>query len=196
MITLLIGTITIGDLAVALGFVAGVISSILVIWAFSEKLKSKRDSGVEEIIEKALDKYDKNVDRRIEQADNAVHREITKDIQNLTTKLDNFIKKHEKESQEDKASHGLYKESLIEIYKKNIRDVYYRLRATGIITDKDKAYIDKIYPRYRALGGNSDIEAKYAEMCSVHEKTTQEAYDKAREEYFQRKIEEEENNKE
>jgi hypothetical protein len=195
MTLLLLGAITLGDLAVALGFVAGVLSSILIIWAFSDKYKKARKSNVEEIIKDALDRYDTAIEKRMDKADVAVQREITKDIQALSCKLDKFIDKVEKNSKMDHEYHELYSESLIELYKKQIRDIYYNLRETGVIADKDKAYVDKIYPRYKALGGNSDIEAKYSEMCSVHEKTTQEAYDKAREEYFKLLIEEEEKNK-
>lgn len=196
MMTLLIGAVTIGDLAIALAFVAGVLSSILIIWAFTDKFKKSRDTNIAKIIDEALEKYDRGIGKRIDTGDTLVQREITKDLQSLSIKLDNFIKWVEETAEKDKESHDLYRESIIETYKRDIRNIYYNLRETGTVSDHDKAYVDKIYPRYKALGGNSDIAAKYAEMCAVHEKITQDAYDKAREEYFRKRIEDEKNNQE
>ena len=78
-----------------------------------------------------------------------------------------------------KGLNTMISKALVETWKEDFRQIYYELRETGIISCSDKAYLDKIYHYYKDLGGNSDIDAKYKEICLVHSKRTQEQHDKA-----------------
>lgn len=99
------------------------------------------------------------------------------ETKNIEKKLNQINKEHQENQKEEWASIQLLKEGLIEAYKNDIRTVYYRLRDTGEISDADKAYVDKIFPKYVAIGGNSDIQAKYEELSRVYERRTQEKFD-------------------
>lgn len=79
----------------------------------------------------------------------------------------------------------------IETWKKDIRDIYFHLRRTGEISDDSKSYADKIYHVYKELGGNSDIDAKYKEICEVYSRITHKRYEEMQRKQEQSKAEQE-----
>lgn len=176
---------TIGDIIWVITGIASFLGAILVIWNFSNKVKGSLDSNISEVVNKILEKHERDTQYQINCAVEASQKSIIKDIQSLENKLDVYVKEQRDTNRKDYESIKLLKESLIEAYKQDIRDIYYRLRSTGEISDADKSYVDKLFPKYIALGGNSDIEAKYSEICRVYETITQENYRKAREKYLE-----------
>lgn len=160
--------------------IASFLGSVLVIWAFTTKIKNALQDSVKVIVSDMLTNNNAIIDTKIQAAFEKAKIEINAGIDSVSCKLDTHSKEQAQSDILTKESIKLLKESLIEAYKQDIRAIYYKLRESGEIEDHDKAYVDKVFPKYIALGGNSDIEAKYAEMCRVYEKITQENFDKAR----------------
>jgi MFS superfamily sulfate permease-like transporter len=187
--------ITIEDIGYLLSFFAGILGSILTIWAFSSKVKQSRDDNISLIVTKALDEYNDKLEDRMEKKIACADKVSEQKIFGSLSRLEGTLKENIELQKEINASNAeeidLLKQSLIETYKQDIRDIYYKLRETGIITDTDKSYIDKLMPKYTNLGGNSDVHAKYDEICRVYEKITEENFLKAREEFLRNKIKKE-----
>ena len=59
-------------------------------------------------------------------------------------------------------------------------EAHKQMRKQGFITDQDMAYVDKVYPHYKEIGGNSDISAKVAEMHRIYDLAVVEQMDVAR----------------
>ena len=152
--------------AVILG-IGGVASTILVIWNLSNRVKKERVKNIKEIVNAVFDSYSKDTDHKIEKAVRESSRELLQEIKKIEGNIERFFSTQTKFNKASREATSLLKESVIESYKRSIRDVYYKLSKTGEITDVDKAYIDKIFPKYKTLGGNSDIEAKYKEISKV-----------------------------
>ena len=172
---------------------AAVVASITVIINAISSLKTKNREFVNGVVEQKFLHFEKRIDCNIESAFLGLKADTVSKIDNLATKLDSYIAedrqyKHQKDKEFLEVV-ALLKSSNIESYKNDIRSIYYRLRETGEISDYDKSYIDSIFPLYTAMGGNSDIEAKYKEICEVYGKITQERFDKKREEKRRKKAE-------
>lgn len=157
-------------LSMILAIVGSAISIILSVWALTERITKK---------------FNQTVDKRIRERDIELKQEIRNERTAMIEAERASIEYRLEALVEDL---GLHKEqvthitehqtkAILEAFKQEIRAIYYRLRSTGTITDIDKAYIDKIYVHYVALGGNSDIAAKYKEMCDVYSRRTHQAYD-------------------
>jgi hypothetical protein len=158
---------------------AALITAVTVIWNFFKKLKTSIEELMVEILDKELAKVNKQVDDKIKVSVDASKERLDNSVSAMNTKFDLFIDTYHKSCEENGSTIMLLKSSLIEAYKQDIRKIYYKLRETGELNEYDKAYVDKIFPLYRAVGGNSDIEAKYMEMCHVYERRTQEMFDLA-----------------
>lgn len=176
---------TLPDIIWVVTGLAALLGSVLVIWNFSNKVKGTLDNSISEVVNDILEKHERDSQYQINCAVEASQRSIAKDIQAVERKIDKYVEEQRETNRKDYESIKLLKESLIEAYKQDIRDIYYKLRSTGEISDADKSYVDKLFPKYIALGGNSDIEAKYGEICRVYETITQENYRKAREKYLE-----------
>lgn len=170
---------------------AALLTAIGVISKNAKDIKNSFKNSIKEIVKEELEVnnviQDEKLDIKLKHMAESNTREIevlkesfTCSNKQLGEKIDIIVDKEENFRREQLATNGLLKEALIEAYKHDIRDIYYRLRNTGDITDAEKSYIDKIFPKYKAIGGNSDIEAKYGEICRVYERRTQEQFDLAR----------------
>lgn len=184
-------TFTIEALAgIIIGF-AALLTAIGVISKNAKDMKESFKRNIKDIVKEELAEnnviQDNKLDLKLKHISESNSREIEvlKESfecghRQLSEKIDKIVTKEEAFQQEQLSTNGLLKDALIEAYKHDIRDIYYRLRNTGDITDAEKSYIDKIFPKYKAIGGNSDIEAKYGEICRVYERRTQEQFDLAR----------------
>lgn len=174
--------------------VASVITAILVIWNFAKRIKKFFQELITNLVINVLDNNNKQIDEKIRDTMENIKERTSFEISLLNDKFDSFIKDYKNRNNIEDAERKLMKEALVEAYKQDIRKIYYKLRETGELSDHDKAYVDKIFPLYKAIGGNSDIQAKYTEMSRVYEKRTQEKYDevyKARKSTRRKKIAEE-----
>lgn len=157
--------------------IAALLTSITALWKRIDKVKAGFDDKLEKAIRQVVLESNQRQDERT-----AIMLDNLKTMFKMETKaiekqLADLKKEFDKNQKEEWAVIQLLKDSLIEAYKNDIRTVYYQLRDTGEISDADKAYIDKIFPKYVAIGGNSDIRAKYEEISRVYERRTQDKYD-------------------
>lgn len=164
-------------LILVVGGIASLITSITVIANFTKKIKNSLVTTVEDIVKVKLEENNKHQSEKLELILQNLDDKNSYTIQDISKKLDLIIKQTVSDKESSTEEIKLLKQSLMEVYKQEIRVIYYSLRETGFISDHDKAYVDKVMPLYRAIGGNSDIEAKYAEMVSVSQRRTQEKYD-------------------
>lgn len=171
---------TIETILAVVAVIASFLGSILIIWNFTSKVKKSVNDSVTKLIKDNQKENDEAIDRRIACSSDSTQKIISASIKALEDKFTEFIEIQKETNRLDSDAIKLLKESLVEAYKQDIRTIYYRLRDTGEITDHDKSYVDKLFPKYVALGGNSDIEAKYTEMSRVYETITQENFEKAR----------------
>lgn len=171
----------------ALTFVAFAVTLITSIWALSERIQKKFSATVDKKVTEIVNANNKVQDDKLRATMDRLDERQANRINSLNEKIDNFIVTQQDYNKSQDAVLERQSRAIIESYKQNIRNIYYHLRDTGEIANEDKAYLDKIYPYYIALGGNSDIRAKYEEICRVYERRTQEAYDRAREKQQQKK---------
>jgi hypothetical protein len=172
-------TVTVEQLAMVVIGVASLLTSISVIWKHINKVKKTLDDRLESVIKEVVFENNTRQDERIKLMLENLKDMFTSETKSIEKRMMSYTEEYNKNRIEELHIIGLLKEGLLEAYKNDIRSVYYRLRDTGEISDADKSYIDKIFPKYAALGGNSDIHAKYEEICRVYERRTQEKYDEA-----------------
>ena len=170
---------------------AGFLSSILVIWNFIEKAKKSFTHVVNEHIDKALDKNNSNqetlVRTLIEASEVKQQTLIESSRKEQLAYLEGLkeaatIQKNIQDKRDSETDH-LFKAIIalhMEQIKKHIREAHAKMRKEGLISDYDMAYIDKIYPHYRELGGNSDISGRVSEMHRIHDLTIVEQMDTKR----------------
>jgi len=172
--------VTLNVFIAIIGLIVTIFTGIIIIWQLTDKIKKSTKNISKDVANEQIEEYDKLSRERLTQSIEMIEHKIDTKIDSLKESIASYIKEQKKLNNNSIENIQLLKASLIEAYKYDIRKVYYKLRETGEITDANKAYIDKIFPMYRSLGGNSDIEAKYKAMCEVYEKQTQEAFDEAR----------------
>ena len=163
-----------------IGFIiglAGLLTAWGIIWAYITKAKSKVNDRFREMIREELTENNTRQEERIAVKLEEIKTSLSFDIRQVEKKLADYEKVDTKEKKELSVAVSILKDGLIEAYKKDFRDIYYKLRITGNIEDSEKAYLDKLFPKYVALGGNSDVKAKYEEICNVYQKRTQAKYD-------------------
>lgn len=179
-----IAVLTFENLIMIVIAIATVLGSITVIINFAANIKSRNKKNIKSVIDEELSCFSKETDVKVDKAFVEVHNRTNNKIDALSNKLESFIvEDKEYKTKKDKELTEvltLLKNANIEVYKNDIRKVYYNLRETGEITDYSKEYVDALFPVYKALGGNSDIEAKYTEICEFYSKVTKENFDKAR----------------
>lgn len=170
-------TVTVNHIIAGFVGVATLLTSVTVIWRHINKIKGsfedKLERAIKEVVAGSNDRQDERTALMLENLKIL----FTTEIRQIEKKLTDYADKYNRDKQEEWAVINLLKESLIEAYKNDIRTVYYKLRDTGEISDADKSYIDKIFPKYVAIGGNSDVKAKYEEIVRVYERRTHEQYD-------------------
>lgn len=171
--------VTVEQIVWFVSILAAFLTSLAVIFKYINKAKKTVEERAYVAIDKVVADRDKMQDEKTRVLLTSLKESISLDIKCLENSLKAYTDQYTNDKREEWAVIQLLKESLIEAYKNDIRKIYYKLRDTGEITDYDKAYIDKIFPKYTAIGGNSDIRAKYEEICRVYERRTHEAYDEA-----------------
>lgn len=171
--------VTVEQIVWFVSIIAALLTSLAVIFKYINKAKKTVEERMDAAIEKIIIERDKAQDEKTRLLLVNLKESISLDIKFLENSLKAYTDQYAKDKREELSMIQLLKESLVEAYKNDIRTIYYKLRDTGEITDYDKAYIDKIFPKYIAIGGNSDIRAKYEEICRVYERRTHEAYDEA-----------------
>jgi hypothetical protein len=172
-------TITISQVIMIVTSIATLLASLAIIFKYINKVKKTFEERLEKAIEKVVLDSNKRQDERTYLLLQGLKESISLEIKNVQEKIIEYSKQYTQDKNENWSIIQLLKEGLIEAYKNDIRTIYYKLRDTGEITDADKSYIDKIFPKYSAIGGNSDIQAKYEEISRVYERRTQEKYDEA-----------------
>jgi len=171
--------VTVEQIVWFVSILAAFLTSLTVIFKYINKAKKTVEERAYVAIDKVVADRDKMQDEKTSVLLTSLKESISLDIKRIENSLKAYTDQYTKDKREEWAVIQLLKDSLIEAYKNDIRTIYYNLRDTGEITDHDKAYIDKIFPKYIAIGGNSDIRAKYEEICRVYERRTHEAYDEA-----------------
>lgn len=161
---------------IAIGSVA---SAIISIWILMERISKKFNTIVDKQIEKSLTINEELQEQRFLRIVEKMSYETNNKIDNLTENFNSYKQEQAIEQAKKDEQDKLLVSSILAVYKQEIRDIYYKLTETGIISNQDKEYIDRIYPLYFALGGNSDITQKIGEIQRVVERRTQEAFDKA-----------------
>lgn len=168
---------TIIEIVLLIGSIAG---ALLAIWALLSRSTTKFEQKVREVVKEEIEESRKQQSRELNIKLEAQSELILKDVDGIGAKLDKHIKEHNELHKQKETKESLLANAMIESYKQDIRNAYFKLRETGEITDKDKAYVDKIYPYYAALGGNSDIHSKYKEISDVYAEVTKENYEAKR----------------
>jgi len=170
-------TVTVQQIVMIVVGIATIITSLSVIWKHINKVKKNLDDRLEKVIKEVVLDSNKRQDERTQLMLQNLKDMFSTEMKVIETKVVAYADQYAKDKQEEWSMIQLLKEGLIEAYKNDIRTIYYKLRDTGEIADADKAYIDKIFSKYVAIGGNSDIQAKYEEISRVYERRTQEKYD-------------------
>jgi hypothetical protein len=170
-------TVTVQQLVMIIGGIAALLTSISIIWKHINKVKRNLDDRLESVIKEVVIESNQRQDERTTLMLQNLKDMMTTELRVIETKIVAYANEYTKNREEELSMIQLLKDGLIEAYKNDIRTIYYTLRDTGEITDANKAYIDKIFPKYIAIGGNSDIQAKYEEISRVYERRTQEKYD-------------------
>jgi len=167
----------VNQIVTGLVMIATFLTSVAVIWKHLDKIKKTLDLKMEKTIKEIVQDSNIRQDERTSLMLENLKLIFTSEVRGIESRITDYAEKYNKDKEEERAMLQLLKDSLIEAYKNDIRIIYYKLRDTGEISDTDKSYADKIFPKYIAIGGNSDIQAKYEELCRVYERRTQEKYD-------------------
>lgn len=157
--------------------IAGLAGFILTIWALLEKINKKFAETLDTKIEAILIRNNAIQEKEIKLMIENISTETVLRLETLKDELLSHIKQQEEINKKQEEHIETQRVAILEKFKRDIRDVYYKLRVTGEILDKDKAYVDKIYRYYQDLGGNSDIYAKMKEINEVYAKQTLDAYE-------------------
>lgn len=162
----------------AIGTVAG---AILSTWTLTARVNRKLEMKIDKQIDEKFEKKQKEIEKEMRHEIEKLGKDLLNEIKAIDLKISNHFKMQAELHRTAEQEVELLKSSVLEAYKRSIRDVYYRLRQTGEISDVDMSYVDSIYPKYKALGGNSDIHAKYDEMRDVYSELTRQRFAEARE---------------
>lgn len=170
-------SVTIEQITAGIVAIAALLTSIAALWKRIDRVKKGFDDKLENAIKQVVLESNQRQDERTAIMLENLKAMFKLETKNIEKRLNDFNKDYQQNQKEEWSVIELLKESLIEAYKNDIRTVYHQLRDTGQISDADKAYVDKIFPKYVAIGGNSDIQAKYEELSRVYERRTQEKFD-------------------
>jgi len=157
-----------------------ILTAVTLMWDFTHRVSKAFDEKTRKIMREEFKEnnviQNKSFDLRLEHQ----NKMLLKDINTLDSRINNYVIEQNKESCQRNAIDALTAHALIESYKRDIKKIYFKLRETGYITDIDKSYIDKIYPLYKDLGGNSDMHQKVGEINDVYSTVIHEAYENKR----------------
>lgn len=164
------------EIVILIGSISG---ALLSIWALFERIQKKLLKGITNQIDEAIEKNNKELieyfKEHVENVTILTIREIDSlkeivDSNNdlLIEKLKNFSKLS-----------SIRQHIILEVVKQYFREIHKTVRITGEIDDEKMSFLDSLFPYYKELGGNSDIEAKYREIRSVYEKRIAEVTDSA-----------------
>jgi hypothetical protein len=162
--------------------------SITAIWVLLSRFNKSLDSKIGQTVEPLIDKSEKRMEKLMEEKDESSNKDVLFALKELNKSFEAYTKRQDIYNANDVKRFNMVERSLVESYKKQIRNIYYNLANTGVIKDEEWSYIQKIFPYYKAMGGNSDIEAKYEEMNKVISDITQEKFKVARENAEQERI--------
>lgn len=160
--------------------VGGIASAVIAIWKLIERANKKLLDKIDKQIENTLLKNNAIQEREFKLMLDVVNMEQMLRMDALKADLIDFREDQEDYNNRTGEIIELQKAAILETFKQDIRGIYFKLRDTGIMSDKDKSYADKIYHYYHALGGNSDIHAKMDEMNKVYSSKTFEAVEEAK----------------
>lgn len=164
--------------------IANLLMAITFIVNFFKDTGKTTENKIRKIAKKEVDeeseKQTATQDRMFKQFRDMLYKAVDDSSKIVAYEIKEMRKDMNKHMQEQKTKNDVLTQGHIELYKKDIRDIYFHLRHTGEITDDEKTYTDKIYQVYKELGGNSDIDAKYQEVCDVYSQITFEKYAKMR----------------
>lgn len=160
--------------------IAVIIGAIMAVWNFTRKIKDSIKEITGEVVEKALENNNKVQGAEFDLKLKHQSELLSKDINEVNIRLNSFTDEQKELHKISEARDNLTRHALVESYKRDIRAIHKKLKATGTISEIDKSYVDKIYPLYRDLGGNSDIAQKVAEINEVYMVVMKENYEKKR----------------
>jgi hypothetical protein len=164
------------EIVILIGSISG---ALLSIWALFERIQKKLLKGITNQIEEAIDKNNKELieyfKEHVESVTILTIREIDSLKEIVDTNNDLLIEKLKNFS---KLS-SIRQHIILEVVKQYFREIHKTVRITGEIDDEKMSFLDSLFPYYKELGGNSDIEAKYREIRSVYEKRIAEVTDSA-----------------
>lgn len=172
-----------------------IITAVVSVWEFTKRIKNSIKDITTDVVKEALASNNETQGKEFDLKLSHQSELISRDIESVNVKLESFIEEQREDNKKKDAKDILTAHALIESYKRDIRGVHKKLKETGYITEPDKAYVDKIYPLYKDLGGNSDIAQKVSEINEVYMTVMRENYEKRRNNRKKKKdLELEENN--
>lgn len=160
--------------------IGGIAAAIITIWKLVERANNKLLDKIDKQIESSLIKNNTIQEREFKLMLDIINMEQMLRIDALKEDLTCFRKDQQEHNDNVGELIELQKAAILETFKQDIRSIYFKLRDTGELEDRDKAYADKIYHYYQALGGNSDVLAKMEEMNQVYSSKTFEAVEEAK----------------
>lgn len=144
----------------AILFIASLITALTVIYKAFEK-------SVGKIVKKEIDKDREEVQEKLRllKEESTLNYRAISEIKDIVNNNSTVLSESMVELRENDK---IFKKSLLEIYRKDIRKIYNKYLQTGELADYDKAYADVIFPLYKDMGGNHDITHKYEDMNELY----------------------------
>ena len=164
------------EIVILIGSISG---ALLSIWALFERIQKKLLKGITNQIDEAIEKNNKELIEYFKEHVENVTILTIRDIDSLKEIVDyNNDLLIEKLKNFSELS-SIRQHIILEVVKQYFREIHKTVRITGEIDDEKMSFLDSLFPYYKELGGNSDIEAKYREIRSVYEKRIAEVTDSA-----------------
>ncbi len=156
-------------------------TAVLAIWALQSRFNRSFEEKIKKTVDPMIKKSEDNMIKLMEEKDSSSNKDVLHELKALSARFEEYAAKQNKYNEIDVKRFRILEQGLVEAYKKQIRNVYYSARDNGVIRDSEMAYIQKIYPYYKAMGGNSDVKAKVDELNKVYSEVLQEKFKEARE---------------
>ncbi len=161
-------------LLLALG---GLSAAVLSIWALLDRVSKKFSNIVDTKINATLEKNNKIQEKQIQMLFEAAEKAQEIKFKSISEEIAQFKEEQHLFNTGQDALTRSQTEAILETFAQDIRDIHDNLRRTGIISEADKAYVDRIYPHYIILGGKNGIHTMVKEIQDVYTRRAQEAYD-------------------
>ena len=163
--------------------VAALITALTVIIKASKQMTANLELRVRDIAKQVIDEEQHRQNEIYQQVfehfKDSIFTSLDQNFSAIRTETQELRKALEANTRKQEELNKTMQQGHIETWKNDIRNIYFNLRDTGTIEDHVKSYADKIYHVYKQLGGNSDIDAKYKEICEVYARRTHEKYEEA-----------------